>query len=255
VGPRSEDLVAGLGWKAEWDYPRARSTAAGRRTLREPEPAEALRQGLRALSHDLGEPHAWAKLSERSDGSSRARWHPRAFRASVEREARLRGIEPVHMWSLMYTESRFRRHVVSPVGARGALQIMPWTGYQLAQRLGELPADDRFDPDVLYDIDVNAHLAGYYVAELLHKFHGQAPMAYASYNGGPSNVGRWLRAKSQQGAPLELDAFIEEIVFDETYRYTKRVVETSAVYAVLYEGRLPRWSNAVDPVVEDNIAF
>jgi soluble lytic murein transglycosylase len=108
---------------------------------------------------------------------------------------------------------------------------------------------------VLYDIDVNAHLAGYYVAELLHKFHGQAPMAYASYNGGPSNVGRWLRAKSQQGAPLELDAFIEEIVFDETYRYTKRVVETSAVYAVLYEGRLPRWSNAVDPVVEDNIAF
>ncbi len=254
-GPRSEALIAGLGWKAEWDYPRAKATSAGRKTLRDAESAEVLRQGLRALAHDLAEPHPWAKLSTRADGSSRAQWHPRAFRASVEREARLRNIDPIHMWSLMYTESRFRRHVVSPVGARGALQIMPWTGYQLAERLGELPADDRFDPDVLFDIDVNAHLAGYYVAELLHKFHGQAPMAYASYNGGPSNVGRWLRAKSKGRDPLELDAFIEEIVFTESYRYTKRVVEVSAMYSMLYEGRLPRWSNAVDPVVEDNIGF
>lgn len=254
-GPRSEALIAGLGWKAEWDYPRARATSAGRKTLRDEESAEVLRVGLRALSHDLSEPHPWAKLSNRADGSSRAQWHPRAFRASVEREARLQGIDPIHMWSLMYTESRFRRHVVSPVGARGALQVMPWTGYQLAERLGELPEDDRFDPDVLFDIDVNAHLAGYYVAELLHKFHGQAPMAYASYNGGPSNVGRWLRAKAKGAAPLELDAFIEEIVFTESYRYTKRVVEVSAMYAVLYEGRLPRWGNAVDAVVEENIAF
>jgi soluble lytic murein transglycosylase-like protein len=255
-GPRSEALIAGLAWKAEWDYPRAKPTSAGRRTLRDDESAEVLRQGLRALSHDLDEPQAWAKLTVRSDGgSAKARWHPRAYRASVEREARLRGVDPIHMWSLMYTESRFRRHVVSPVGARGALQIMPWTGYQLAERLGELPVDGRFDPDVLFDIDVNAHLAGYYVAELLAKFHGQAPMAYASYNGGPSNVGRWLRAKSKEGAPLELDAFIEEIVFTESYRYTKRVVEVSAAYSVLYAGVLPRWSNAVDPVVEDNIAF
>lgn len=255
-GPRSEALIAGLGWKAEWDYPRARTTSLGRKTLRDDEQAEALRVGLRALSHDLSEPYAWAKLGNgRDGGSSKARWHPRAFRASVEREARLRGIEPIHLWSLMYTESRFRRHVVSPVGARGALQVMPWTGYQLAERLGELPPDDRFDPDVLFDIDTNAHLAGYYVAELLHKFHGQAPMAYASYNGGPSNVGRWLRAKSKEGRPLELDAFIEEIVFDESQRYTRRVVEVSAAYAMLYEGRLPRWSNAVDPVVEDNIGF
>jgi len=254
-GPRSEGLIAGLGWKAEWDYPRAKATSAGRRTLRDPVATEALRVGLRALSHDLAEPAAWSKLSDRHDGSYRARWHPRAFRTSIEREARLRGVDPIHMWSLMYTESRFRRHVVSPVGARGALQIMPWTGYQLAERLGELPADDRFDPDVLFDIDVNSHLAGYYVAELLHKFHGQAPMAYGSYNGGPSNIGRWLRAKSKEGAPLELDAFVEEIVFTETYRYVKRVVEVSAAYSVLYRGELPRWSNAVDPVVEDNIAF
>lgn len=255
LSPRSEALLVGLGWKAEWDYPRARTTAGGRKTLRNKEEAEALRQGLWRLAHDLSEPHSFAKLATSADGPSKARWHPRAYRASVEREARLRKIDPLHMWSLMYTESRFRRHVVSPVGARGALQIMPWTGRQLAERLGEMPPDGRFDPDVLFDIDTNAHLAGYYVSELLYKFHGQAPMAYASYNGGPSNVGRWLRAKSREGAPLELDTFIEEIVFSESYRYTKRVVEVSAAYSMLYRGQLPRWSNEVDPVVEDNIAF
>ncbi|MEX1365103.1 MAG: lytic transglycosylase domain-containing protein [Nannocystaceae bacterium] len=254
-GPRSEALFVGLGWKAEWDYPRARPTSAGRKTMRIAEEDQVLRRDLRDLSHELSEPHAFAKLSESSDGPYKARWHPRAYRASLEREARLRDIDPIHLWSLMYTESRYRRHVVSPVGARGALQIMPWTGRQLAARLGELPSDGRFDSDTLFDIDTNAHLAAYYVSELLHKFHGQAPMAYASYNGGPSNVGRWLRAKSKEGAPLTLDAFIEEIVFSESYRYAKRVTEVSAAYAMLYEGRLPRWSNEVDPVVEDNIFF
>src|SRR5690606_18531348 len=143
---------------------------------------------------------------------------------------------------LMFTESRFRRFVVSPVGARGALQIMPWTATQLAQRLGELE-NDRFDTDQLFDIDTNAHLASYYIAELLHKFHGQAAMAYASYNGGPSNVSRWLAAKSRGSTPLELDTFIEEIPFRETYRYTRRVLEVAAAYNLMYRGELPRWTN------------
>lgn len=211
------------------------------------------------MAHDLSEPYVFAKLCDSSHGPYKARWHPRAYRASLEREARLREIDPIHLWSLMYTESRYRRFVVSPVGARGALQIMPWTGRQLAERLDEMPDNGRFDSDTLFDIDTNAHLSAYYVTELLHKFHGQAPMAYASYNGGPSNVGRWLRAKAkaeERGAvPLELDVFVEEIAFDESNRYARRVTEVSAAYSMLYRGELPRWSNEIDPVVEDNIAF
>ncbi len=254
-GVRNESFLVGLGWKPDWSYPRIRPTRDGMKTLRSKESANRLRTSLRELARGLDEPYRLAKLSVGADGAFKARWHPRAFRAAVEREARLRDIDPIHMWSLMYTESRFRRFVVSPVGARGALQIMPWTAQQLAERLGELDEGGSFNDDQLFDIDTNAHLAGYYVAELLEKFHGQPPMAYASYNGGPSNVQRWLEAKAKGPVPLQRDVFVEEIAFRESYRYSKRVTEVSAAYALLYRGELPRWTNDVDADVEDNIAF
>ena len=186
--------------------------------------------------------------------SYKSRWHPRAFRATVEREAGLRGVDPTQLWSLMYTESRFRRHVVSSVGARGAIQIMPNTGELLAARLGETLTDT----DTLFDIDTNVHLAAYYLDELLDKFHGQPAMAYASYNGGPFNVERWLEAKADRsggGQALELDVFIVEIPLRETANYTRRVLEVQAAYNLLYRGELPRWQNTVDPAVESNIDF
>jgi tetratricopeptide (TPR) repeat protein len=253
-GPRNESILVGLGWKGDWSYPRVGPTKDGRKQMRDGTLREALRAGLLSLSRGVDEPYRVAHLSTGADGSSKARWHPRAYRAAVEREARLWKIDPMHMWSLMFTESRFRRFVVSPVGARGALQIMPWTATQLARRLGELDGGS-WDTDTLFDIDTNAHLAGYYVAELLRKFHGQPQMAYASYNGGPSNVARWLEAKSKGPVPLERDVFVEEIAFRESYNYTRRVTEVFAAYSLLYKGKLPEWSNAVDPEFEDNIDF
>ncbi len=84
-----------------------------------------------------------------------------------------------------------------------------------------------------------------------------AALAYASYNGGPFNVARWLTAKGAQGGgqPLELDVFIAEIPFRETANYTRRVLEVQAAYALLYGGALPRWQNTIDLRVEDNIDF
>jgi soluble lytic murein transglycosylase len=250
---RTEAHVAGLGWRPEWNTPTPYMGSEGRKILRDEERSEEMREGLRTLSVALDEPNRAAKLSRYGEQPYRARWHPRPYRRAIEREAHARQVEATHLWSLMYTESRFRRHVVSHVGARGALQIMPWTARQLQERLGEF--EGRLDTDILYDIDSNAHLATYYVSELMNKFHGQAPMAYASYNGGPSNVARWLAAKSKGARPLGLDDFVEEIPFRETHRYTRRVMEVQAVYSLMYSGELPRWTNEVDAKFEDNIDF
>lgn len=251
---RSEEILEGLGWKAAWKFPKVAATKAGRKTMRDSEAKAALASGLRTLALAVDEPPSYVRLVPSSEAPRKARWHPRAYRAPIEREARVQDVDPIHLWSLMYTESRFRRHVVSHVGARGALQIMPWTGRQLSELLDEIPTG-RFDADTLFDVDTNSHLASYYIAELLRKFQGQGAMAYASYNGGPSNVARWLRAKSAGSESLDLDTFIEEMVFTESYRYAKRVMEVSAAYSVLYRDELPRWTNTVDTKIEDNISF
>lgn len=252
--PRHEDHVRGLSWLATWKQPRLAAPREARALRRDARALGELREGLRGLCWTLGEPHRLARLTTGAAGSHRARWHPRAYRATVEREAAAQAVDPTQLWALMYTESRFRRHAVSSVGARGAIQIMPNTGELLAARLGE-PLGDT---DRLFDIDTNVRLAAYYLAELQRKFHGQAAMAYASYNGGPFNVERWLRAKADPGGggqPLELDVFIAEIPFRETANYTRRVLEVQAAYSLLYRGELPRWANTVDPEVEANIDF
>ncbi len=252
--PKHEDHVRGLAWLATWKQPKLKVPREARKLLREPGALAELREGLRALCWTLDEPHRMARLTPTSAGSYRSRWHPRAYRSTVEREAALREIDPTQLWSLMYTESRFRRHAVSSVGARGAIQIMPNTGELLAARLGETLADT----DALFEIDTNVHLAAYYLDELLTKFHGQAAMAYASYNGGPFNVERWIKAKSDRsggGQALELDVFVAEIPLRETANYTRRVLEVQAAYELMYRGALPRWTNAVETQVEANIDF
>lgn len=251
-GTRSEALVAGLSWASEWRHPSATPSRAARKALRSEELREDLRDDFIRLSWAMHEPYHFAKLTA-AELPYRTRWHLRAYREPIERHAWAHEVDPHHMWALMYTESRFRRHVVSHVGARGALQIMPWTGRQLAEDLNELERGDRFDPDILFTIEDNSRLAVAYIASLLHKFHGQPVFAYASYNSGPNNVARWLAAKSQNG--VELDEFIEEIPFDETANYARRVLEVHATYELMYAGKLPVWSNVVDPVFEDNVDY
>lgn len=251
-GTRSEGLVAGLSWALEWRHPNALPSRVARKTLRDEVVREELRNDFLRLSWAMQEPYHFARLSS-SELPYRSRWHLRAFREPIERHAWAREVDPHHLWALMYTESRFRRHVVSHVGARGALQIMPWTGRQLTEDLGEIERGDRFDPDILFMIEDNSRLAVAYIDALLEKFHGQAAFAYASYNGGPNNVARWLAAKSQNG--VELDEFIEEIPFDETANYARRVLEVHATYELIYDGQLPVWSNTVDPVFENNVDY
>jgi soluble lytic murein transglycosylase-like protein len=250
--PQNEEYEVGPGWRAAYRQMKPRISKQGRKLIRDADKVARYKKKLRILAAAIDEPHRVAKLSSRSL-PYRSRYHLQAFPTHVKANAELRGVDPTHVWALMYTESRFRRHVVSYVGARGALQVMPWTGRQLQERLGEF--DGRFDSDILFEIEDNSRLSVYYVAELMKNFKDQTAFVYASYNGGPSNVARWLEAKSRGPGTLTLDDYIEEIPFDETRRYTKRVLETQAAYKLMYEGKLPEWDDAVDPEVAHTIEF
>ncbi|MCO4772342.1 MAG: lytic transglycosylase domain-containing protein, partial [Deltaproteobacteria bacterium] len=171
----------------------------------------------------------------REDDDARRAWtlaYPAAFSPHVWRAGWEGGVDPLLMLSIMRAESAYRHDAVSPVGALGLVQVMPATGSKVAA-LGEF---EGFRVERLLEASVNIEIGTWYMGQLLERFGpGHFPLAVGSYNGGPHNIGRWLKAKV--GADLE--DFVEEVAFDETRNYIKKVTRYYAIYADLYGGGAP----------------
>lgn len=96
---------------------------------------------------------------------------------------------------LIWQESSFRTHVVSPAGAQGVAQFMPGTAR-------ERGLSDPFDPEQA--IPASAAL----LAELRTRF-GNLGLAAAAYNGGPARVAAWLQGTGS--LPIETEAYVLSI--------------------------------------------
>ena len=134
-------------------------------------------------------------------------------------------VAPELVYSIMREESGYRADAISPVGARGLLQIMEETGQKLAARAGraQITADDLFEPET------NIDLGAQYLGELSQRFNGRLAPAIASYNAGPTAVSRWIRE-----TPRDEDEWVEDIPYEQTRHYVKRVLRSFYAYAVLY---------------------
>jgi soluble lytic murein transglycosylase len=151
---------------------------------------------------------------------------PTAFADLVTAAATGRSIDPALLNAVMREESGFRPEVLSTVGARGLVQIMPATGERLAASLGLLDyeADDLFTPAR------NLLLGAHYLEQLVERFDGRLSAAVASYNAGPEAVARWIEERPGE----EDDEWVEAIPYDQTRKYVKRVLRSQQVYRVLY---------------------
>jgi len=129
-------------------------------------------------------------------------------------------IEPLVILSVMREESRFDPDARSIVGALGLMQIMPQTAFTLSNSIPDIPK--RLD---IHDVKTNITLGAYYLRSLLRDF-GSLPAALAAYNAGEERVREWLK----HGNYSSQDEFIEDIPFDETRTYVKRVLTSYAVY-------------------------
>jgi len=100
---------------------------------------------------------------------------------------------PVEFFArVIWQESRFKAHAVSPKGAEGIAQFMPAT----ADFRG---LADPFDPVAAL------HKAADYLADLRKQF-GNLGLAAAGYNAGPGRVGAWLAG--QGGLPSETRNYV-----------------------------------------------
>jgi soluble lytic murein transglycosylase len=155
-------------------------------------------------------------------------WHawPAAYWDLVQAATASPGsVEPALVLSIMREESGYRPAVISPVGARGLMQIMIPTGERLAEQVG-LPG---FDADDLFDPATNIRLGAHYLTRLADRFDGRLSGAIASYNAGPEAVSSW--GPSEPGAD---DEWVESIPYDQTRSYVKRVLRSLRAYQVLY---------------------
>lgn len=151
---------------------------------------------------------------------------PQAFKPWVTKYSDKAGVANEWVWSIMRAESLYKSDVISPVGAKGLLQIMPYT----ARNLARLAGDPENDPPNLIDPETNIRLGSQYLARLKQKFKGSLPLAAAAYNAGPHRVEAWL----VNFGHLETDEFIEHIPFLETRNYVKKVVRNHTFYRRLY---------------------
>ena len=139
-------------------------------------------------------------------------------------------LEPSLVAAVIYTESSFRPDATSRVGARGLMQIMPDTGREIAEALGE-----PFDEDALYQPEVSIRYGCYYLRKQLDRFDQNVAVTLAAYNAGPNRAALWL---SEYG--LDSNGRISYIPYGETDRYVKRVLQAQENYAGLYPKELSR---------------
>jgi soluble lytic murein transglycosylase len=192
-----------------------------------------------ALLYDLGGApevgHAFARsrltdyLGHYPAGRWKTMWqvaYPRAFASLVEPESRGRGIPAALTWAIMREESDFYADAKSTSNAYGLMQLITSTARGVASG-----TPYGWDETQLKRPDASIALGAKLLAGLRAEFAKNPALAIAAYNAGGGAVGRWLVARGDQ----DFDLWVEQIPWDETRGYLKRVLASEAAYGLLYD--------------------
>ena len=155
---------------------------------------------------------------------------PMPFKDAVLKRSKEIGLDPAYVYGLIRQESRFVTDARSGVGASGLMQVMPPTAKWTARKIGLTD----FKPHHITDRDTNIAIGTGYLKLVLDDFAGSMPLAAAAYNAGPSRSRAW---RGQSGAPtLEAAVWAENVPFNETRDYVKKVLSNATSYAALITG-------------------
>lgn len=140
--------------------------------------------------------------------------------------------ESAFILSIIRQESEFDMSANSHAGAKGLMQLMPYTA-KLVSKQAKLPySKSRLTTDPEYNINLGSH----YIAGLILDYDGAYPFAVAAYNAGPNRVKYWKKInKDPQKNQINYVDWIELIKFRETRNYVQRVLENYNVYRYILE--------------------
>lgn len=119
--------------------------------------------------------HREKKANMNKKNSNTNTFKSESFLPIVMKKANEYNLDPQLIKSIIKAESNWNPYAVSPKGARGLMQLLPSTAY-------ELGVTNSFDPEENIDGGVR------YLKYLLDKFNGNLSLAIAAYNAGPGRV-------------------------------------------------------------------
>lgn len=171
------------------------------------------------------------KLSEKPNWND-SKWkliYPVYYPENINQNAKLNKLDPAIVLSLMKEESYFNTFALSYSNARGLMQILPGTANDIARwkKLGSYSGVQLFDPDI------NIKLGTAYLSHVKSSLYNNMLFAVAAYNGGPGAVERWLNANPGR----DIDEFIEDIPYEQTNTYVKKVYKSYWNYKRIYNLR------------------
>ena len=152
---------------------------------------------------------------------------PMPFRTAVVERAQGVGLDPAYVYGLIRQESRFIMDARSGVGASGLMQVMPATARWTAKKIGLTG----FTPSQINDRDTNITIGTAYLKLALDDFDGSMALAAAAYNAGPGRPRNW-----RNGPVLDAAIWAENVPFNETRDYVKKVLANTVNYAAILTG-------------------
>jgi len=185
--------------------------------------------GFPQMSHTYPKFRVFDWLDHYPVGKWKDAWeiaYPRAFSEVVEREAKKNGIPSALAYAIMREESAFDPEAVSPARAFGLMQLIVPTAKKVARDVGIA-----CDESLLARPETNVALGCRFLADLRARFPNSPHLAVSAYNAGPGAPARWIATRESD----EFDLWVEQIPYEETRRYTKRVLASYAAYSFLYD--------------------
>lgn len=175
------------------------------------------------LAHRWGwHSRAIAGVASVGDYDDLAVRYPLPYADAFRQHAEAAQIPPPWAYGVARSESLFMSDVRSSAGAIGLMQLMPATGRSVARRL-RVPYAGL---DTLTDPATNIRLGTSYLGEMTERYSGNRVLATAAYNAGPHRVDRWL---PESGA-IDARIWIENIPFNETRKYVRRVLAAETIF-------------------------
>jgi soluble lytic murein transglycosylase len=147
----------------------------------------------------------------------------------IRQQAADKDLDPALIAAVIYQETRFRPRR-SEAGAEGLMQIVPDTARFIARRSG----GTAFELRDLDEPQISVAYGSWYLRYLIQHYDGNVALALAAYNGGMTNVDRWV---NEAGGP---DAFdhTRDIPFPETRDYVSDVLDRRDEYRKHYADEL-----------------